>query len=120
MGRVVGFGDREGRSIVLRDKFDVMVSSKLDGCNVRLLDCRVDGVSDGDVVGVVRQCGAICLNDNSTVTFGQKRRDCFRACWRHSGRGGRSSGSFLGQGKGREWCNIRKKLPCVRYGAVAF
>jgi len=104
-GRAVRFEDREGRSIVFGDKFDVMVGSELYSSNRRLLDCRVDSVSDIEVVGVVSECCAISLNDNGTVVFGQNGRDCFLLCWRCSGRAGRCSGSFLGPGKGREWCN---------------
>jgi len=104
-GRVGRFEDREGRSIVFGDKFDVMVGIELYSSNKRLLDCRVDSVSDGEVVGVVRDCGTISLKDNGMVVFGQNTRDCLLVCWRCSGRGGRCSGSFLGPGKGREWCN---------------
>ena len=39
-GRAVRFEDREGRSIVFGDKFDVMVGSELYSRNKRLLDCR--------------------------------------------------------------------------------
>ena len=76
-GRTVRFEDREGSSIVFGDRFDVMVGSKLNSSNKRLLDCRVDSVSDGEVVGVVRESCAISLNDNSTVMFGHNRRDAF-------------------------------------------
>ena len=38
-GRAVRFEDREGRSIVFGDKFDVMVGSELYSSNKRLLDC---------------------------------------------------------------------------------
>ena len=104
-GRAVRFEDREGRSIVFGDKFDHMVGSELYSSNKRLLDCRVDSVSDGEVVGVVRECCTMSLNDNGTVAFGQNRRDSLLVCLWYSGRGGRCSGSFLGPGKGREWCN---------------
>jgi len=82
-----------------------MVGSELYSSNKRLLDCRVDSVSDGEVVGVVRKCCAISLNDNGTVAFGQTRRDRLQVCWRCSGMGGRCSGSFLGPRECREWCN---------------
>jgi len=101
----VRFEVREGGSIVFGDKFDVMVGSELYSSNKRLLDCRVDSVSDGEVVGVVKKWCAISLNDNGIVVFGQNRMDCLFVCWRCSGRGGRCSGSSLGPGKGREWCN---------------
>jgi len=52
-GRTVRFEDRKGRSIVFGDKFDVMVHSKLNSSHKRLVDCRVDRISDGEVVGVV-------------------------------------------------------------------
>jgi len=68
--RAVRFEDREGRSIVFGDNFDVMVGSELYSSNKRLVDCRVDSVSDGEVVGVVWECCAISLNDNGTVVFG--------------------------------------------------
>jgi len=84
--------------------FSVMVCSKLYSSNKRL-DCRVDSVSDGEVVGVVMEYGAISLKDNGTVAFGQNRRNCLLVCWRCTGRGGRCSGSFWGPGKSREWCN---------------
>jgi len=101
-GRAVGFENREGWSIVFGDKFDVMIGSKLYSSNKRLLDCRVDSVSESEVVGVVRESCAISLNDNSTVMFGQNRRDCLLVYWRCSCRGGRCSGSFQGPCKGRE------------------
>jgi len=78
-GRAVGFEDREGRSIVFGDKFDVKVGSELYSINKRLLDCRVDKVSNGKVVGV-RECCAISLNHNGIVAFGQNRRDCLLVC----------------------------------------
>ena len=53
-GRAVRFEDREGRSIVFGDKFDVMVGSERYSSKRRFLDCRVDSVSDGEV-GVVRE-----------------------------------------------------------------
>ena len=104
-GRTVQFEDPEGRSIFFGGKFDVMVDSELYSSNKRLLDCRVDSVSDGEVVGVVRECCAISLNDNSTVAFGQSIRDCLLVCWRCRGRGRRCSARFLGPGKGSECCN---------------
>ena len=104
-GSAVRFEDREGRSIVFADRFDVMVCSELYSSNKRLLDCRVDNVSHGEVVGVVRECYAIFLNDNGTVSFGQNSRDCLLVRWRGSGRGGKCSGTILGPGKGRELCN---------------
>jgi len=104
-GRVVRFEDREGRSIVFGDKFDVMVGSELYSSNKRILDCRVDSVSDGEVVGVVSECCAISLNANGTVASGQNGRYCLLVFWRCSGRGGSCSGSSLGAGKGGEWCN---------------
>jgi len=70
-GRAVIFEDREAWTIFFGDKFDVVVGSKLFSSNKRLLDCRVHSVSDGKVVGVVRECSAISLNDNSTVAFRQ-------------------------------------------------
>jgi len=82
-----------------------MAGSLLYSSNKRLSDFGVNSVADGEVVGVVRACSAISLNDNRTVAFGQNRSDCLLVCWRCSGRGGRCSGSFLGPGKGREWCN---------------
>ena len=104
-GSVVRFEDREGMSIVFGDKFDVMVGSELYSSNNRLLDCRVDSVSDGQVVGVVRECCAISLNDNCMITFCQNRRNWLPVCWRCSGRSGRCYGSFLAPYKGRELCN---------------
>jgi len=101
----VRFEDSEGRSIVFGDRFCVIGGSELYSINKRLLDCRVGSVSDGEVVGIVRECCAISLNDNGTVAFGQNRRDCLLVCCMCSGRGGRFSGSFLGPGKGREWHN---------------
>jgi len=92
-------------SIFFGDKFDVVVGGELYRRNKRLLDYRVDNVSDGEVVGAVRECCAISLNDNGTVAFGQNRRDCLLVCWRCTGRGCWCSGSFLGPAKGREWCN---------------
>ena len=64
------FDNREGMSIVFGDKFDVMVGSELYCSNKRLLDCRVDSVSDGEVVGIVRACCSLSLNDNGIVAFG--------------------------------------------------
>jgi len=104
-GRAVRFEDREGRGIVFGQEFDVMVGSEVLSSNKRLLDCSVDSVSDGEVVGVVRECCAISLNDNSTVTFGKSKRDCLLVSSKCSGWGNRCSGSFLAPGKGREWCN---------------
>jgi len=104
-GRAVRFKDREGRSIIFGDKFDVMVRSQLYSSNKRLHDCRVDRLSDREVVGIVRECCAISLNDNGMVAFGQNTRDCLVVCWRCSCRGSRSWGSFVGAGKAREWCN---------------
>jgi len=52
-GKVVRLEDREGRTIVFGDKFDVMVGGELYSSNKRLLDCRVDSVPDMEVVGVV-------------------------------------------------------------------
>ena len=89
-GRAVRFEDRDGWSIVFGDKFDVIVSSELYSNNKRLLDARGDSISDGEVVGLVRECCAISLNDNSMVLFGQNRRNCLLVCWRCSGRGGES------------------------------
>jgi len=103
-GRAMRFEDREGRSIVFSDKFDVMVGSEHYSSNKRLLDCKVDSVSDIEVVGVVRECFAISLNDKGRVMFGQNRRDYLFVCQRCSGRGGRCSGTILGPCKGREWC----------------
>jgi len=102
---VVRFEASECMSIVFGDRFHVMVGSELYSSNQRLLDCRVDSVCDGQVVGVVRECCAISLNRNGTVPCGQKRWDCLLVCWRCSSRGSRCSGRFLGPGKGREWCN---------------
>jgi len=59
--------DREGRSIVFGDRFEVMVVSKLYSSNQRLLDSRVESVSYGEVVVVIRECCAISLNDNGMV-----------------------------------------------------
>jgi len=104
-GRVVRFEAREGRSIVFGDEIDVMVGGELYSSNMKLLDCRIDSICDGEIVGVVRECCAISLNDHSTVAFGPNRRDCRLVCLRYSGRGAMCSGSFLGPGKGRELCN---------------
>ena len=82
-----------------------MVGSELFSSNKWLPDCRVDSVSNSVVVGIVRECCAISLNDNGTVAFGQNRRDCLLVCWRCSCMGGRSPGSFLGPGQARELCN---------------
>jgi len=104
-GGVVDFEDREGGGVVFGDKLDVVVCGELYGGKKRLLNGRVEGITNGEVVGVVWECCAISLNDNGMVAFGQNRRDCLLVCWRCSGRGGRCSGSFLGLGKGMKWCN---------------
>ena len=104
-GRAMRLEDREGRSIVFGNELDVMVGSELYGGNKRLLNCRVNGITDGEVVGIVWECCAISLNDNSTVAFGQNRRHCLLSCWEGSGWGSRCSGSLLGPSNGREWCN---------------
>ena len=69
-GRVVGFEDREGGGVVFGDKLDIVVCGELYGGNKRFLNCRVDGIVNGEVVGVVVECCAISLNNNGTVTFG--------------------------------------------------
>jgi len=69
-GRVVGFEDREGGGVVFGNKLDVVVCSELYGSNKRFLNCRVDGIANGEVVGVVWECGAISHKDNSMVAFG--------------------------------------------------
>ena len=79
-GRAVRFEDREGRSVVFGNKFDVMVGGELYRSNKRFLNCRVNGITDGEVVGIVWECCAISLNDNSTVAFGQTRRGCLLSC----------------------------------------
>jgi len=78
--RLVRFEDREGRSIVFVDRFDVMVGSELYSSNKRLLHCRVDSISDSAVVGVVRECCAISLNDNGMLVFSQNKSDCLCVC----------------------------------------
>ena len=93
--------DREGTSVVFGDRFHVMVGNQLYSSNKSLPDGLGDSISDGKVVGVVREYCAISLNDNGTVAFDQNRRDCLLVCWRCSGRGGRCSGHFWGQGKSR-------------------
>ena len=69
-GRAVGFEDREGSGVVLGDELDVVVCGELYSSNKRFLNCRVDGIANGEVVGVVWECCAISLNDNSTVALG--------------------------------------------------
>jgi len=69
-GRVVGFEDREGGGVVFGDKLDVVVCGELYSGNKRFLNCRVDGIVNGEVVGVVWECCAISLNDNGKVGFG--------------------------------------------------
>ena len=69
-GRAVGFEDREGGGVVFGDELDVVVCGELYGGNKRFYNCRVDGIANGEVVGVVWECCAISLNDNSTVVFG--------------------------------------------------
>ena len=69
-GRAVGLEDREGRGVVFGDKLYVVVGGDLYGRNKRFLNCRVDGIANGEVVGVVWECCAISLNDKGTVVFG--------------------------------------------------
>jgi len=69
-GRAVGFEDRECGGVVFGDKLDVVVCGELYGGNKRFLNCRVDGIANGEVVGVVRECCGISLNDNDMLTFG--------------------------------------------------
>jgi len=69
-GRAVGFEDREGGGVVFGDKLDVVVCGELYGGNKRFLNCRVDGIVNGEGVGVVWECYAISLNDNGRVAFG--------------------------------------------------
>ena len=98
----MSFEDREGRSVVFGDEFDVVVGGELYSCNERLLNCRVDCIAYGEVVGIVWECCAISLNDNSAVAFGQNRSrglHILRGC-RGKGRG--CSGCFLSPGDGRE------------------
>jgi len=72
-GKAMGFENRESRCIVLSDKLDVVVGGELYGGNKRLLNCRVDSIAWSKVIGIVWECCAISLNDNSIVAFGQKR-----------------------------------------------
>ena len=72
-GRALSFEDREGRSIVFGDKFDVVTGGELYCSNKWLLNCRVDSIVYGKVVGVVWECCTISLNDNCAVAFSQNR-----------------------------------------------
>jgi len=69
-GRAVGLEDTEGGGVVSDDKLDVVVCGELYGGNKRFLNCRVDGIANGEVVGVIWECCAISLNDNGMVAFG--------------------------------------------------
>ena len=79
-GRTVGFEDRGSWSIVSGDKADIVVGGELYGSNKGFLNCRVDSIAYGEVVGVVREGCAISLNDNGTVAFGQNKRGCLLVC----------------------------------------
>jgi len=102
-GQAVGFEDSEGRSIVFGDMLDIVVGGELYGGNKRLLNCRVDSIGYSKVIGIVRDCCAISLNDNYVVAFGRycSRRLLILRGGRERGRG--CSGCFLGPGNAREW-----------------
>ena len=72
-GKAVSFEDRDGRSIVFGNKLDVVVGGELYSGHKRLLNCRVDSIAYSNVIGIVWECCAISLSDNSAVAFGQKR-----------------------------------------------
>ena len=101
-GRAVSFEDREGRSIVFGDKLDVVTGCELYCSNMWLLNCRVDSIAYGEVVGIVRKCCAISLNDNRAVAFGQNRSRRLLVLRKGSGKGRGCFGSFLGPGDGGE------------------
>ena len=101
-GRAVSFEDREGRSIVFGNKLDVVTGGELYCSNKSLLNCRVDSIAYGEVVGVVWECCAISLNDNCAVTFGQNRSRRLLVLRKGSGKGRGCFGSFLGPGDGGE------------------
>ena len=46
--------DRGGRCVVFGEKKDMMVGSEFNRGNKRFLDCRVDGIANGEGIGVVR------------------------------------------------------------------
>jgi len=50
---MVGFEDREGRSIVIGDKLDIVVGGELFDGNKRLLNCRVNSIAYSKVIGIV-------------------------------------------------------------------
>jgi len=100
--RAVGFEHRDGGGVVFSDKLDVVVCGELYGGNKRFLNCRVDGIANGEVVGVVWECCAISLNDNDTVPFGYIRRGCLLAWWRGSAGGGRAAGALAAL-----WAHLR-------------
>src|SRR5438270_4942861 len=102
--RAVGLEDRACWGVVFGNKAYVVVGSELYCCHKRFLNSRVDGIAYGKVVGSVRECCAISLNDNRTVAFGQNKWSRFLGL-----RGGRygvggCSGSSLNPGSGRKRC----------------
>ena len=101
-GRAVSFEDREGRSVVFSDKFDIVVGGELYCGNKWFLNCRVDSVAYGKIVGIVRECCAISFNDNSAVAFGQNRGRRLLVLKEGRGEGRGCFGSFLSPGNGRE------------------
>jgi len=101
-GKAVGLEDREGRSIVFGNKLDVVIGGELYGSNERLLNCRVDSIVYSKVIGIVWECSAISLNDNSAVAFGQNRGRGLLILRGGRERGRGWSGSIVGPGNGME------------------
>ena len=86
--------------IVFSDKLDVVTGGELYCGNKWFLNCRVDSIVYGEVVGVVWKCCAISLNNNSAVMFCQNRSRRLHVLRKGGGKGMGCFGSLLGPGDG--------------------